>query len=91
VGRIKLDKMRPLGITAKDIVDHMLLRNEFVFRRCLPDQIKGQIMTVLDVKDVRLADISAEVITYIKLISEAMDLYYPGRVRRLVICNAPYW
>lgn len=50
-----------------------------------------QIMTVLDVKGIGITDITSDVINFIKKSSEIMDSHYPGRVLRLVICNAPSW
>ena len=51
------------------------------------------IMTVLDVKGISLSQITAETISFIKQSAEIMDSYYPGRVRRLIVCNAPrfFW
>jgi hypothetical protein len=46
-------------------------------------------MTVVDVSGVSVTDISTDVISFIKQSSEIMDNHYPGRVARLVICNAP--
>ena len=91
LGRVKLPELLALGGGAEDLVDHMLLRNEYVFQRCFESNSFGQIMTVVDVKGVRVSDFRAEVINFIKLSSEAMDSYYPGRVKRLIVCNAPYW
>ena len=91
LGRVRLPELLALGGSAEDLVDHMLLRNEYVFRRCFEPGHFGQIMTVVDVKGVRVSDFRAEVINFIKLSSEAMDSFYPGRVKRLVVCNAPYW
>jgi hypothetical protein len=91
LGKVNLPELRKLGATAEDIANHMLLRNEYVFQRCFAAGTAGQIMTVVDIAGVRLADISADVLTFIRLSSETMDAYYPGRVKRLIICNAPYW
>jgi hypothetical protein len=41
-----------------------------------------QVMTVLDVKDIRFMDITSDVISFIKQSADIMDNYYPGRVRR---------
>ena len=38
-----------------------------------------------------MADISVDVISFIKENTEIMDLHYPNRVKRLVIVNAPFW
>jgi threonine dehydrogenase-like Zn-dependent dehydrogenase len=48
-------------------------------------------MTVLDVKDIRVSDVTTDVISFIKQSSDLIDNYYPGRVVRLVVCNAPTW
>jgi hypothetical protein len=87
------------GITPDHMTRHFLARNELIFRRFVPDvkipdtnnKSFGQLMTVLDVKGIRVADISTDVIKFIKLSSEITDSHYPGRVARLVICNAPIW
>ena len=55
------------------------------------DNDYGRMMTVLDVKGVSVSDISTDVLSFIKQSSHIMDTYYPGRVARLVICNAPSW
>jgi hypothetical protein len=52
---------------------------------------KGKLMTVLDVKGIRIADITVDVISFIKKSSEIIDSHFPFRVQRLVICNAPSW
>jgi hypothetical protein len=52
---------------------------------------KGKLMTVLDVKGIRVADITADVISFIRKSSEIIDSHFPFRVQRLVICNAPSW
>lgn len=51
----------------------------------------GQIMTIVDVKGISLSDLTSDVISFIKQSSDIIDSYYPGRVKRLVICNAPSW
>lgn len=89
LGKVRTAELSKRGASATDILWHMLLRNEFVFQRVLGPE--GCIMTVVDVKDVRVADISVDVISFLKQSTEVMDLHYPNRVRRLVICNAPYW
>ena len=52
-----------------------------------------QIMTVLDVGGISLSQITAETISFIKQSAEIMDDHYPGRVRRLIVVNAPllFW
>lgn len=87
------------GITPDHMTRHFLARNELIFKRFVPDveipgtnkKSFGQLMTVLDVKGIRVADISTDVIKFIKQSSEITDSHYPGRVARLVICNAPIW
>jgi hypothetical protein len=52
---------------------------------------RGKIMTVIDVKGIRVSDITADVIKFISKSSEIIDSHYPFRVQRLIICNAPRW
>lgn len=48
-------------------------------------------MTVVDVHGISFRDLSTDVISFIKQNSDIIDNYYPNRVKRLVICNAPSW
>jgi hypothetical protein len=59
----------------------------------VPHYPRWQLMTVLDVKGIGLGQVTVETISFIKQSAEIMDAYYPGKVRRLVICNAPaiFW
>ena len=52
LGQARPAEMRKRGITSKDILWHMILRNEFVFQRCFNAGEEGEIMTVVDVKNV---------------------------------------
>lgn len=51
----------------------------------------GKMMTVIDVAGISVSSVTADVISFIKKSSEIVDSYYPDRVKRLVICNAPRW
>jgi hypothetical protein len=48
-------------------------------------------MTIVDTAGIRMSDLRANVVQFIKLSSDVIDAHYPGRVRRLVIINAPSW
>jgi hypothetical protein len=51
-----------------------------------------RLMTVIDVKGIKISDISSDVLSFMQKSSEVIDAYYPpGMVARLVICNAPIW
>lgn len=50
-----------------------------------------KIMTVLDVGGIKLSDVTKEVLMFIKQSSNVVDRYYPNRVVRLAIVNAPSW
>lgn len=50
-----------------------------------------KMMTVLDVEGISVADITVDVMSFVRQSGELMDLHYPGVVQRLVICNAPSW
>jgi hypothetical protein len=47
----------------------MILRNEFVFQRCMDDS-EGRIMTVIDVQGVKVADITVDVLSFLKQSTE---------------------
>lgn len=92
LGSAKPAELARLKVTPASMVRHFVLRNEMLFSRH-DSGTDGfvKLMTVLDVKDIRVTDITTDVISFIRQSSEVMDAYYPCRVRRLVICNAPYW
>lgn len=51
-----------------------------------------RLMTIIDVKGIKISDISSDVLSFMQKSSEVIDSYYPpGMVARLVICNAPIW
>jgi hypothetical protein len=51
-----------------------------------------RLLTVIDVKGIKISDISSDVLSFMQKSSEVIDAYYPpGMVSRLVICNAPIW
>lgn len=50
-----------------------------------------KIMTVLDVGGIKLSDVTKDVLMFIKQSSNVVDKYYPNRVVRLAIVNAPTW
>jgi len=67
-------------MVAKDLLDP-----EYLTGPCV------QLMTIIDVKGIRMSDVSSSVLSFIKQSSNIIDNYYPGRVVRLVVCNAPSW
>lgn len=68
------------SLVAKDLLDPTNLTEPSI-----------QLMTILDVKDIRISDVTTDVISFIKQSSDIIDNHYPGRVVRLVVCNAPTW
>ena len=68
------------SMVAKDELNQLYMNEECV-----------KLMTVLDVKDIRVTEITADVITFIKQSSDLVDNHYIGRVTRLVVINAPTW
>ncbi len=95
LGRAKPSVLNNLGITPEMLVWHFMLRNEYIFQRVIPKYAGSKrssdalLMTVLDVKNVNILDITANTVSFIKQSAEIMDTHYPGVVARLVICNAP--
>lgn len=92
LGSAKPTELARLRVSPESMVWHFVLRNELLFSRH-DNSTDGfvRLMTVLDVKNISVTDITTDVISFIRQSSEVMDAYYPCRVRRLVICNAPYW
>lgn len=95
LGRSNAKELSRLGITPSHLVKHFILRNEFIFQQCFSDSnaggSKGKILSILDVKDISIYDITSDVISFIQVSSEIMDTYYPNKVSRLIICNTPYF
>ena len=84
LGRAKPGVLNKLRITPEMLVWHFMLRNEYIFRRVVPKNVGNNrssdalIMTVLDVKNVNVLDITANTISFIKQSAEIMDTHYPG-------------
>jgi len=60
--------------------------NGGVFQYC-----PQRLMTIVDVKDISMSDITTDAISFMRQSGEIMDKYYPEVVERLVIVNAPSW
>lgn len=93
LGRTRPRDLVNTGIKMKDLLWHFNLRNEFVFQRIF-DNINesfGQIMTVVDVKGINIMDISGDVFGFLIQSSNTIDSYYPQRVARIIVVNAPSW
>jgi len=116
LGKARPKELLSRGITPLLLVEHFLLRNEFIFHRFHRSRAQSlfdincqsmvakdlldpayltepcvQLMTIIDVKDIRISDVSTDVVSFIKQSSDIIDHHYPGRVVRLVVCNAPTW
>ncbi len=100
LGMAKPIQLRDQGITPENLTEHFVLRNEFVLQRCgatnstvgegenLP---RTRIVSVLDVKGIAVADITTDVLAFLRISGQVVDHHYPGYVAKLIICNAPSW
>lgn len=102
LGQARPKELSAAGITPGRLVWHFILRNEYILRRLAsprhgsggdlePFEQQHKMMTVLDVKGISVADITTDVMSFIRQSGEIMDTHYPAVVQRLVICNAPQW
>ena len=75
----------PFNPDSDSMVSSDELNKEYHNEECV------KLMTILDVKDIKITDITTDVISFIKQSSDIVDNYYPGRVVRLIVVNAPTW
>lgn len=88
LGKAQPKELKLRGITPEHLAWHFTLRNEVALSLDPPASSRShpqyapysRLMTVLDVEGVRVVDITADVIAFIKQSSEIMDTYYPRKV-----------
>ena len=82
------------------IRQHFVLRNEFVLQRCgasthenreVDNLPRTRIVSILDVKGIAVADITTDVLAFLRISGQVVDNHYPGLVAKLIVCNAPSW
>lgn len=107
LGQSKPLALRDQAISPENLVEHFIMRNEFVQQRLAAPSdgesesegasgsgsSKGpvRLMSVLDVAGISVGDITTDVLAFLRISGQVVDSHYPGMVARLVICNAPSW
>ena len=95
LGQAKPVQLRDQDISPENLVEHFIMRNEFVRQR-MPASGEGgvesvRLMSVLDVAGISIGDITTDVLKFLRISGQVVDTHYPDLVVRLVICNAPSW
>lgn len=100
LGMAKPIQLREQGISPENLVEHFVLRNEFVLQRCgasthenreVDNLPRTRIVSILDVKGIAVADITTDVLAFLRISGQVVDNHYPGLVAKLIVCNAPSW
>ncbi|CAM9141606.1 unnamed protein product, partial [Scytosiphon promiscuus] len=91
-GKMQFGRLADAGVTPFDMQMHYAFFNDFVFERLLPAD-DAQLMTVLDVGELRMATLKNNTVVtkYLAATAEVMQKHYPERQSRILVVNAPWW
>ena len=86
--KIDFAKLKERGVTKEHLLRHALFLKEYIFTHVEPNEEDGQIITVLDVKGMGLADVAGEALELWKTHSKVLQSHYIERSHQIFVVNA---
>jgi hypothetical protein len=75
-------------VTKKHLLRHALFVKEYIFTHVEPSDADGQLITVLDVKGMGLADVAGEALELWKTHLRVLQSHYVERLHQIFVINA---
>jgi len=90
IGTLDIRGLKSLGIKDIDMAEYTAFFQEYIYTHLIHED-DGRYLCVLDIKGVSWGIISPDSLAIQKAISETIQKYFPERVLKILIVNAPEW
>ena len=91
LGKINIKKLQENGINVYKLLRYYIFITEYIWTVVEPDQDHGQLVTVLDVSGVGMADLMGDALEFLKEASKVIQSHYVERCKKMFIINAPFF
>lgn len=86
--KIDFTQLKERGVSKEHLLRHAIFLKEYIFTHVEPSDEDGQIITVLDVKGMGLADLAGEALELWKAHSKILQNHYVERSHQIFVVNA---
>lgn len=86
--KIDFAGLKSRKVTRQDLLRHALFIKEYIFTHVEPNDDEGQVITVLDVKGMGLAEVGGEALDLWKAHSKVLQSHYLERSHQIFVINA---
>lgn len=91
LGKINIAKLQEHGVGVHKLLRYYVFITEYIWKEVEPDDDFGQLVTVLDVEGVGVADLMGDALEFMKEASKVIQGHYVERCRKMFIVNAPFF
>lgn len=91
LGKINIAKLQEHGIGVHKLLRYYVFITEYIWEVVEPDEDFGQLVTILDVEGVGVADLMGDALEFMKEASKVIQGHYVERCKKMFIVNAPFF
>mmetsp|Transcript_6269 Transcript_6269/g.6476 ORF Transcript_6269/g.6476 Transcript_6269/m.6476 type:complete len:809 (+) Transcript_6269:2-2428(+) len=91
LGKIDVPRLQEQGVDVHRLLRYYVFITEYIWAEVEPDDDHGQLVTVLDVQGVGVADLMGDALEFIKEASKVVQSHYVERCHKMFIVNAPFF
>lgn len=91
LGKVNVQKLKEHQISTDMLLRYYIFMSEYLWNKLNPDDECGQVVSILDVENVRISDMMGDVLEFVKVASKTIQNHYVDRAHKMFIINAPFF
>eukprot|EP01041_Mallomonas_annulata_P000951 gene951-1846_t len=91
LGKINIKRLQDHGVSVHRLLRYYIFITEYIWAEVEPDDDHGQLVTILDVSGVGVADLMGDALEFMKEASKVIQSHYVERCKKMFIVNAPFF